>query len=132
MLRTCFIMSRFCARFYHMEISERLKSLLIPSTRVAVLTGAGVSQESGVPTFRDKDGLWQKFRPEELANMGAFLKNPKLVWGWYEHRRQVVRDVKPNAGHEALVELQKFFNNFTLITHKTWTACTNARAAKMF
>lgn len=99
-----------------MHISERLKSLLVPSTRVAVLTGAGVSQESGVPTFRDKDGLWQKFRPEELANMQAFLNNPALVWEWYEHRRKVVRDVKPNAGHEALVGMEKFFALFTLVT----------------
>src|SRR5262245_46287587 len=64
-------------------ISDRLRTLLLkPSTRVCVLTGAGVSQESGVPTFRDKNGLWQKFRPEELANMSAFLANPKLVWEW--------------------------------------------------
>ncbi len=109
-------MERFCVRFARMEISPRLKSLLVPSTRVAVLTGAGVSQESGVPTFRDKDGLWQKFRPEELANMGAFLKNPKLVWEWYEHRRQIVRDVKPNAGHDALVTFENFFKEFTLVT----------------
>jgi NAD-dependent deacetylase len=83
---------------------------------VTVLTGAGVSQESGVPTFRDKDGLWQKFRPEELANMNAFLRNPKLVWEWYEHRRKVVREVKPNLGHEALAKMQDFFKDFTLIT----------------
>lgn len=83
---------------------------------MAVLTGAGVSKESGVPTFRDADGLWQKFKPEELANMNAFLANPELVWQWYEHRRQVVRDVKPNAGHEALAKLEGFFNSFVLIT----------------
>lgn len=98
------------------ELSAKLKSLLIPSIRVAALTGAGVSQESGVPTFRDKDGLWQKFRPEELANMDAFLANPTLVWEWYEHRRKVVREVKPNAGHEALATLESFFKEFTLIT----------------
>jgi NAD-dependent deacetylase len=99
-----------------MQISANLKALLHPKTRVAVLTGAGVSQESGVPTFRDKDGLWQKFKPEELASMSAFLKNPTLVWEWYEHRRKVIREVKPNAGHEALAKMQKYFSNFTLIT----------------
>jgi len=99
-----------------MKISNKLKSLLVPKTRVCVLTGAGVSQESGVPTFRDKDGLWQKFRPEELASMQAFLANPVLVWEWYEHRRRVIRDVKPNAGHEALVKMESFFADFTLVT----------------
>jgi NAD-dependent deacetylase len=99
-----------------MEISSRLKSLLVPSTRVTVLTGAGVSQESGVPTFRDKDGLWQKFRPEELANMQAFLNNPGLVWEWYEHRRKVIREVRPNRGHEVLSRMQDFFGSFHLIT----------------
>lgn len=99
-----------------MQISPRLKRLLQTSTRVTVLTGAGVSQESGVPTFRDKDGLWQKFKPEELASMSAFLKNPELVWEWYEHRRKVIREVKPNAGHEALAKMQKYFKKFTLIT----------------
>jgi NAD-dependent deacetylase len=97
-------------------ISKRLKELLVPSTRVCVLTGAGVSQESGVPTFRDKDGLWQKFRPEELANMDAFLANPPLVWEWYEHRRKVIREVRYNAGHVALVEMERFFRDFTLAT----------------
>lgn len=100
------------------NVSERLKELLAGrSTRVCVLTGAGVSAESGVPTFRDKDGLWQKFRPEELANMKAFLANPKLVWDWYEHRRKVIRDVKPNAGHEALARMEAHFTGrFTLVT----------------
>lgn len=99
-----------------MSISEALKALLKPSTRVCVLTGAGVSKESGVPTFRDKDGLWQKFKPEELANMNAFLANPDLVWEWYQHRRQVVRTVEPNAGHRALVAMERFFKSFTLVT----------------
>src|SRR4051794_27738882 len=97
-------------------ISERLQDLLVPSTRVCVLTGAGVSAESGVPTFRDKDGLWQKFRPAELASMDAFLANPKLVWEWYEHRRQVIREVRFNPGHAALAEMERFFKEFTLAT----------------
>lgn len=107
----------FPAKLWAMKISARLKDLLLnPQTKVCVLTGAGVSQESGVPTFRDKDGLWQKFRPEELANMSAFLANPKLVWEWYEHRRKVVREVKPNAGHDVLARMEKFFRTFTLVT----------------
>lgn len=98
------------------QISQRLKELWRPQTKVCVLTGAGVSAESGVPTFRDKGGLWQKFRPEELASMEAFLRNPDLVWDWYQHRRQVVREVQPNPGHFAIAEMEKFFTSFTLVT----------------
>lgn len=98
------------------KFSDHLRALWRPSTKVCVLTGAGVSKESGVPTFRDKDGLWQKFKPEELANMNAFLANPDLVWEWYQHRRKVVREVQPNAGHAAMAEMQNFFKTFTLVT----------------
>ena len=87
--------------------SSTLVQRLAAARRVAVLTGAGVSAESGVPTFRDPDGLWQRFRPEELANVRAFLANPVLVQGWYAHRRAVVEDVEPNAGHLALAELER-------------------------
>lgn len=81
-----------------------------------VLTGAGISAESGVPTFRGSEGLWGKFKPEELATMSAFISNPKLVWEWYNWRRQVVGEVKPNPGHYALCDLQRWFDQFTLIT----------------
>src|SRR5690606_41663533 len=87
--------------------SETLVRRLATAERVAVLTGAGISAESGVPTFRNPDGLWQRFRPEELANVDAFLRNPVLVQGWYAHRRAVVEDARPNAGHEALAELER-------------------------
>jgi len=83
---------------------------------VTVLTGAGISAESGVPTFRGKDGLWKKFRPEELATFEAFISNPKLVWEWYLYRRKILDEVKPNPGHLALVEFQRFFEDFTLVT----------------
>ncbi len=83
---------------------------------VAVLTGAGVSAESGVPTFRGSEGLWTKFRPEELANVDAFMSNPRLVWEWYLHRREIVNNVEPNQGHYALVEMEELFEDFTLIT----------------
>ena len=88
--------------------SDTLVRRLRQARRVAVLTGAGVSAESGVPTFRDPDGLWQKFRPEELANVEAFLANPTLVQGWYAHRREVVETVEPNAGHHALAALERW------------------------
>ncbi len=88
--------------------SDTLVRRLREAQRVAVLTGAGISAESGVPTFRDPGGLWQQFKPEELANIEAFLANPTLVQGWYAHRRTVVEDVWPNAGHEALAALERW------------------------
>ena len=99
-----------------MEISDALKSKLVPQTKVVVLTGAGISAESGVPTFRGENGLWKKFRPEELATFDAFMANPQLVWEWYQYRRELIEKVKPNPAHYALAEFQKFFENFTLIT----------------
>ncbi|HYG67634.1 MAG TPA: NAD-dependent deacylase, partial [Anaeromyxobacteraceae bacterium] len=88
-------------------LSDTLVQRLAAAERVAVLTGAGISAESGVPTFRDPGGLWQQFRPEELANVRAFLKNPVLVQAWYAHRRAVVENVAPNPGHEALAALER-------------------------
>ena len=88
--------------------SDTLVERLRRAERVAVLTGAGISAESGVPTFRDPDGLWQRFRPEELANVEAFLANPELVQGWYAHRREIVERVAPNPGHAALAELERW------------------------
>jgi NAD-dependent deacetylase len=97
-------------------ISNRLKSLLIKATKVAVLTGAGISAESGVPTFRGEEGLWKKFKPEELATFDAFMANPQLVWEWYEYRRKIIEEIKPNPGHVALVDFQNHFDKFDLIT----------------
>ncbi len=83
---------------------------------MAVLTGAGISAESGVPTFRGEDGLWNKFKPEELANFDAFIRNPNLVWEWYQYRRHLINEVIPNPGHFALVEMENNYPEFTLIT----------------
>lgn len=81
------------------------------------MTGAGVSAESGVPTFRDaQTGLWAKYNPQELATPRAFRANPRLVWEWYEWRRKLVADAKPNPAHVALVEMEKLFPQFQLIT----------------
>ncbi|MCC7162786.1 MAG: NAD-dependent deacylase [Anaerolineae bacterium] len=84
---------------------------------VVVLTGAGVSAESGVPTFRDaQTGLWAKFDPQELATREAFERNPKMVWEWYAYRRELTARAEPNAGHYALAELEGRASNFTLVT----------------
>jgi NAD-dependent deacetylase len=84
---------------------------------VVVLTGAGVSKESGVPTFRDAmDGLWARFDPQQLATPSAFQADPKLVWDWYEYRRNLVKDVKPNPGHYAIAELEDLLPQVVVIT----------------
>jgi NAD-dependent deacetylase len=96
---------------------DRLLQQIRQAQHVAVLTGAGISAESGVPTFRDtQTGLWERFSPEELASPEAFRRDPRLVWEWYAWRRELVSRVAPNAGHHALVELEKRLPAFTLIT----------------
>lgn len=84
--------------------------------RLAVLTGAGISAESGVPTFRGSSGLWKTFKPEELATPEAFKNNPKLVWEWYDWRRAIINKAKPNKGHLLIAKLEDLFEDFLLIT----------------
>jgi len=91
--------------------------LLRAARHVCVLTGAGISAESGIPTFRDAlTGLWARFRPEDLATPEAFERDPQLVWDWYEARRAQLRRAEPNAGHRAIVELAARTPRFTLVT----------------
>ena len=100
-----------------MNLPADLITKLRTARRVTVLTGAGVSAESGVPIFRDaQTGLWANFRPEDIATPRAFRRNPKLVWEWYAWRREKVATVSPNPAHHALVELEKLFPEFHLIT----------------
>ena len=95
---------------------DQLCDLIQNCSRAVVLTGAGISAESGVPTFRGREGLWGKFRAEELATMEAFLRNPEIVWEWYSWRRKLISEVQPNPGHLALAELGDYFDSFTLVT----------------
>lgn len=96
---------------------ERVRDLLSGATTIAVLTGAGVSAESGVATFRDPDGLWARFSPRELASMDGFLANPERVREWYAHRKAIATSVEPNAGHYALATLEQQTQGiFALIT----------------
>jgi NAD-dependent deacetylase len=95
---------------------EAVRSLLAPARSIVVLTGAGISAESGVPTFRGPGGLWREVRAEDLATPEAFANDPRLVWEWYDWRRQTIAPAKPNLGHYALVTLEKRAPDLTLIT----------------
>lgn len=99
-----------------MNISDKLRALLHMTESMCVLTGAGISAESGVETFRGSNGLWSKLKPEELANFDAFMRNPELVWEWYNYRKTLIHDVKPNPGHYALARMQELVSDFTLVT----------------
>jgi len=95
---------------------HQVREWLKQARSIAVLTGAGVSAESGVPTFRGNGGLWKQYRAEDLATPGAFARDPKLVWEWYDWRRGLIAHAEPNAGHRALVDLGERVPSFTLIT----------------
>ncbi|MBC7224244.1 MAG: NAD-dependent deacylase [Anaerolineae bacterium] len=84
--------------------------------RLVVLTGAGVSAESGVPTFRGPQGLWRQHRPEDLATPAAFGRDPRLVWEWYDWRRQLVFRCRPNPAHLTLARMEQVLPEMTLIT----------------
>ncbi|MGB9605109.1 MAG: SIR2 family NAD-dependent protein deacylase [Bryobacteraceae bacterium] len=95
---------------------DQARQWLRAARSMAVLTGAGISAESGVPTFRGPGGLWRQYRPEDLATPEAFRRNPRLVWEWYDWRRQRIAQARPHAGHEALVRLERAKPRFALIT----------------
>jgi NAD-dependent deacetylase len=99
-----------------MEITDSVLAACKPTKKVVVLTGAGISAESGVPTFRGEDGLWRQYRAEELATPHAFQANPKLVWEWYDWRRGIIGKAEPNPGHLAIAEMERVFSHFCLIT----------------
>ncbi len=96
-------------------VSE-VRTRLAQARRITVLTGAGISADSGVPTFRGADGLWRNFRAEELATPEAFERDPRLVWEWYNWRRELIATKAPNAAHLALVELERRTEDYWLIT----------------
>jgi NAD-dependent deacetylase len=93
-----------------------LKSKINQCRDLAVLTGAGISAESGVPTFRGEDGLWREYRAVDLATPQAFQRNPRLVWEFYQWRRQLLHPLRPNPAHETLAALERRLPRFTLIT----------------
>ncbi len=97
-------------------LTSQAKERLYSASKVVILTGAGISAESGIPTFRDKDGLWTKFSPEELASFDAFYKNTRMVSEFYQKRREIIEHTEPNPGHKALAEMEQLFDDFHIIT----------------
>lgn len=99
-----------------MNFSQSFLNKLSEAKKIVFFTGAGISAESGIPTFRGKDGIWNKLKPEELANFNAFMRNPQMVWEWYNHRKKIINEAKPNAGHLAIAEMQNLFDEVTVVT----------------
>jgi NAD-dependent deacetylase len=100
-----------------MDFPLTLIKILRNTPHIVVLTGAGVSAESGIPTFREaQTGLWAQYNPEDLATPSAFRQNPKLVWEWYAWRRTLIQKAAPNPGHFALASMENLAEAFTLIT----------------
>jgi NAD-dependent deacetylase len=115
-----------------MKLSAAARNALAAAERVVAFTGAGISAESGVPTFRGTDGIWAKFKPEELANLNAFMRNPAMVWEWYAARKKIIAEVQPNAGHYALVEMEKLFPSFTIVTQNIDNLHRRAGSTRVF
>ena len=91
-----------------MKMFESIKNRIKDAKKIVFVTGAGISQESGIPTFRGKDGLWRNYDAMKLATIDAFYENPKLVWEWYNERRKNIFNAYPNQGHRAIAELEKY------------------------
>jgi NAD-dependent deacetylase len=91
-----------------MKMFESIKDQIKEIKKIVFVTGAGISQESGIPTFRGNDGLWRNHDAMKLAIIDAFYENPKLVWEWYNERRSNIFAASPNQGHKAIAELEKY------------------------
>jgi len=99
-----------------MDFDPKLIATLRQASNIVIVTGSGISAESGIPTFRGEDGLWKKYRAEELATPEAFYSNPALVWEWYDWRRQLIGKAEPNSGHEIIAEMEDHYDELLLIT----------------
>jgi len=98
------------------SIENQLLSRLTSATHVVFFTGAGMSAESGVPTFRGEDGIWKKLKPEELANFDAFIRNPEMVWEWYKQRKKIIAEITPHKGYGVIARMERMFKDVTVIT----------------
>lgn len=98
------------------EVPPDIVDSIARAKKISVLTGAGVSAESGIPTFRGAGGMWEKYDIWKLATVRGFEENPQLVWEWYQHRQAEVIRAKPNAAHETIAEMERYFDVFTVVT----------------
>ena len=114
-----------------MQFKKEFLNKLKDAKKIVFFTGAGISAESGISTFRGKEGIWNKMKPEELANFSAFMRNPNLVWEWYQHRRDIVHKAQPNAGHLAIAEFEKYFD-VTVVTQNIDNLHCRAGSKKIF
>jgi NAD-dependent deacetylase len=100
-----------------MDDLERVAEAVLEARFVVAATGAGMSKESGIPTFRDaQEGLWARHRPEELASRDGFQRDPARVWGWYNYRRRLIAGCEPHAGHAALARLERLVPQMAVVT----------------
>jgi len=114
------------------RVDKSLIDALRKAESIVFFTGAGISSESGIATFRGKEGLWNKFKSEELANFDAFIRNPELVWEWYNYRRKIVHEAKPNAAHLTIAEMQNHFKDVTVVTQNVDNLHRRAGSKKIF
>lgn len=115
-----------------MNFNQTFLNQLYESQKIVFFTGAGISAESGIPTFRGKDGIWNKLKPEELANFNAFMRNPEMVWEWYNHRKKIIHESKPNPGHLAIAEFQNYFDDVTVVTQNIDNLHRRAGSKKIY
>ena len=97
-------------------LSKVIFERLYHASSAFVLTGSGISSESGLPTFRGQEGVWKKHKPKDLANILNFKNNSETIWDWYRHRQELIKKAKPNLGHYALVDLESKLEDFTIVT----------------
>ncbi len=99
-----------------MELPDSIRKRIRVAKTASVLTGSGASAESGVPTFRGSDGVWSKYDWRALATREGFLKDPRLVWEWYQLRQVEIAKAKPNAAHETIADMERHFECFAVLT----------------
>ncbi|MBI5731035.1 MAG: NAD-dependent deacylase [Ignavibacteriales bacterium] len=114
-----------------MNFKQEFLDKLLSAKKIVFFTGAGISAESNIPTFRGKDGIWNKMNPEELASFDAFMRNPDLVWEWYQQRRDIVHKAQPNPGHVAIAGLEKHYD-VTVVTQNIDNLHRRAGSTKIF
>lgn len=113
------------------EMIKKARDTIQKAYKILVFTGAGISKESGVPTFREADGLWEKFKAEDFATPEAFQRQPKEVWEWYRFRRDLAKKVEPNPGHYAVAKLEEKHDDFLVATQNIDNLHTRAGSKKV-